>query len=218
MGLTKRASAQERDGEAMNPLRSFQQAIRRLVFPCRSGPIDLATGPQPLDPLTETIRLILLMAIRDGATEIRFVPNERNLQVFAVVKGALEEVLPLPFLQKTARPIAKILKQTLQRCPSHDDRGAPTEGTIHVGGHPVHLSLFSTPSDHGDLLTVRIVDPSLVSASTEVGAAVDDDEFTLGGVDDDSTPPIPQPSPEELRRSFREMCSWDPTIFDTSDC
>jgi len=155
-----------------------------------------------LDPLAAEIYTTLLLAIRDGATEIRIVPNERNLQVFALVKGTLEQPLPLPFLKKTAHPIARILKQTLQRCPSRRDDEAATEGTIHVGGYPVHLSLFSTPTDHGDLLTVRIVDPSVVRGSTEVTAAVDDDEFTLGGFDDDSAPPAPPPpppSPEELR-------------------
>jgi len=170
-----------------------------------------------LHSLTGNIRLILLIAVKDGATEIRFVPNERNLQAFALVKGNLEEVLPLPFLKKTARPIARILKQTLQRCPFHRDRDAATEGTIHVYGHPVHLSLFSTPTDHGDLLTVRIFDPGLVSGSTEVTAAVDDDEFTLGGFNDDFTPPAPPSSPEGLRWFFGEWKSWDLTIFDTSD-
>ena len=201
----------------MNLLRSFQQAIRRLVFQCGSGPIDIAFGPQPLDPLTREIHMAFLMAIRDGATELRIVPNERNLQVFALVKGTLEQPLPLPFRKKTAQPIARILKQTLQRCPSRRDGEAAAEGTIYVAGYPVHLSLFSTPMDHGDLLTVRIDDPSVVTGSTEVTATVDDDEFSLGGVDDDSTPPAPQPSPEELARSFREMMSWDPTVYDTSD-
>ena len=201
----------------MNPLRSFQQAIRHLAFRGRSVPIDLAICPKPLDPLAAEIYMTLLMAIRDGATEIRIVPNERNLQVFALVKDALEQPLPLPFLKKTAQPIARILKQTLQRCPSRRDGEAAAEGTIYVAGYPVHLSLFSTPMDHGDLLTVRIDDPSVVTGSTEVTATVDDDEFSLGGVDDDSTPPAPQPSPEELARSFREMMSWDPTVYDTSD-
>jgi hypothetical protein len=201
----------------MNPLRSFQQAIRRLVFQCGFGPVDLGIGPQPLDPLTREIHTTLFLAIRDAATEIRFVPNKRNLQVFALVKDTLEQPLPLPFLKKTAQPIARILKQTLQRCPSHHDVEAAAEGTIHVGGYPVHLSLFSTPTDHGDLLTVRIVDPGLVSGSTDARAVVDDDEFTLGGFDDDSTPPAPPPSPEELTWFFGEWKSWDPTIFDTSD-
>ena len=216
VGLAKRAPIWKSCGEVMNLLQSFQQAIRRLVFQRGSCPIDIAAAQQPLDPLTDKIRLILLMAIRDGATEIRFVPNKRNLQVFAVVKGSLEELLPLPFLKKTARPIARILKQTLQGCPPQRDREAATEGTIHVGGHPVHLSLFSTPTDHGDLLTIRIVDPGVVGASTELGGIVDGDEcvFYLEGVDDDSTPP---PSPEESRRSFREMMSGDPTIFHISD-
>jgi hypothetical protein len=47
----------------MNPLRLFQQAIRRLVSECVSGPIDIATAPQPLDPLTAEIYTTLLMAI-----------------------------------------------------------------------------------------------------------------------------------------------------------
>ena len=201
----------------MNPLRSLQQAIRRLVFQRGPGPIDIATGPQPLDPLTREIHLTLLLAIRDGATELRIVPNERNLQVFAVVKGTLEQPLPLPFLKMTAQPIARILKQTLERCPSRRDGEAATEGTIHVCGYPVHLSFVSTPTDHGDLLTVRIDDPSVVRGSTEVTGTGDDDEFSLGGVDDDSTPPVAQSSPEELERSFREMMSWDPTVYDTSN-
>jgi hypothetical protein len=146
------------------------------------------------------------------------VPNERNLQVFTFVKGTLEQPLRLPFLKKTAQPIARILKQALQRRPSRRDVKAAAEGTTHVGGYPVHLSLFSTPTDHGDLLTVRIVDPSLVSGSTEVTAAADDDEFTLAGFDDDSPPPAPPPSsPEEVRWFSLGWKSWDPTICDTSD-
>jgi hypothetical protein len=215
-GVAEGSSAHEKVCEAMNPLRSFHQAVRRLLFPGRFIPNDLADVRQPLHPLAEKIRCILLMAIREGATEIRFVPNERNLQVVAVVKGTLEELLPWPFLKKTARPIASILNQALQGCPRQRDREAATDGTIHVGGHPVHLSLVSHPTDHGDLLTVRIVDPGLVSASTDVGTVDDGDEcvFYVEVVDDDSTPP---PSPEESRRSFREMMSGDPTFFDTSD-
>jgi hypothetical protein len=209
----------------MNLLRSFQQAIHRLVFLYRPLPIDIAAGGQTLDPLANAITVILLVALREGASVIRFVPNERNLRVLALVNGAFEELL-FPLLKTTARPIGRILEQTLRSIPSQRDREATAEDTIYVGvnpspsrgktilgrcrrhgtiyidGKPLQLRLFSIPTEHGDLLTIVIVDPGLATVSTAAAGKP-------------TALPTPPSSLEERRRECRLLV--DPSVFDTSD-
>jgi len=203
----------------MNPLRFIQQAVSRLGVRGRSGPYVIDDTTKTQDPLSNAIDTIIFIAIRDGATEIRFVPNERNLRAYMLVKDGLQEWYS-PFLKSTAGPIARLLKQILQGSSLQSDTEATTAGTIYIGRYPVHLSLAATPTEYGDLLTLRIVDPSVAEGATDCSP----EGFDLGSDDcaaDDEDPPAPPAAPrseEEIREESREILGClNPAIYDVND-
>jgi hypothetical protein len=168
--------------KSVNPLLFLQQALRHLVFRGRSGPIDIgeiADLNKPLDPLARVIRIALLAAVRDGATEIRFIPNGRYIQLFRLVKDHIEELWPLPLFRNATAPITQNFRRLLQGTTSQQVGNAVEQGTIHVGGHPVHLSVFTTASQHGDVISVRIVDPGLAKPSPHQEEAVRDEDWVV---------------------------------------
>jgi hypothetical protein len=201
----------------------FQQVIRRICVRGYSGPVDIlamtAFG-KPLDPLLEEIFFILLLAVKDNACEIRFVPTEKNLQVRQLVNGSRKELLPFPFLKQIAGPIARTLRHILQGYFSEGDEADVEEGVIYVGAYSVELRLSSTPTEHGDLLILRIIYPEAADkAITPSGmcdvVAEEGSIFDLGN-GDAPVQPARTPSAEEVMHSFRNLRSWDPTIYDTS--
>ena len=196
VGVAEGVPARTRsDGKSftMNPLSNLLQAICRLAFRGRSGPIDIADLNadlnKPFDPLARAICIALLAAIRDGATEIRFVPNDRYIQLLRLVKGQIEELWPLPLFRKGTAPITQHFRRMLQGTASQQVGNAVEQGTIHVGGHPVHLSVFTTASQHGDVISVRIVDPDLFNPSPHREEEVRDEDWVVEikcvGEDDD---------------------------------
>ncbi len=104
----------------MNPLLFLQQALRRLAFRGRSGPVDITDLDTPLDLLTRKVHMTLLMAIRDGATEIRYVPTDRYIQVLLSVKDTAQEAVPLPLFKHATAPLARRLRRMLQGTQSHE--------------------------------------------------------------------------------------------------
>jgi hypothetical protein len=203
----------------MNPLRFIQQVVSRLGFRGRPGPYVIDDTTKTQDPLTNAIDALLFIAIRNGATEIRFVPNERNLRAYMLVKDGLQEWYS-PFLKRTAGPIARLLKQMLGGDALNSDIEAMTAGTIYIGRFPVHLSLSATPTECGDLLALRIVDPALAEGAT----VCDPDEFDLvsdecaADDEDPPAPPTPPPTEEEIREASREILGClNPAIYDVTD-
>ena len=190
--------------------------MSHLVFRERPNRYDIATA-KPLDPLTRAIHGLLLNAIRDGVTEIRFVPNERNLRAYMLVTDTLQEWYS-PFLKATAGPIARLLKKMLRGDLLGRDDEAAMEGTIYVGEHPLHVSLTTTPTEYGDLLTLRIVDPSGgVDTTDDSGISLGDAEG-MAEDGDHPAPPASTPTEEEIREASREILGClNPAIYDVTD-
>jgi hypothetical protein len=200
----------------MNPLLFLQQALRVFGSRGRSGPIDITDSDKPLDLLTRKIHMNLLAAIRDGATEIRYVPNDRYIQVLTVVKETAEELFPLPLFKTGTGPLARRFRRMLQGTPPKQDDDAVESGTIHVGRHPVHLSLSTTPWDHGDILIIGVDDPGVKQASTHRHDTDCDDECVVvleGAGEDDAFPSFE--SSEDLWRWCCE--NLPPEEYDLSD-
>jgi len=204
----------------MNPLLFLQKALRDLGSRSRSGPIDITDSDKPLDLLTRKIQMMLLMAIRDGATAIRYVPNDRYIQVLLTAKDTVQEAVPLPLFKHATAPIARRFRRMLQGTPLKQDDDAVESGTIHVGGHPAHLSLSTTPSDHGDILLIGVDDPGVKQASTHRHDTDCDDECVVvleGAGEYDASPSF-----ESAFDSSEELWRWccenvPPEEYDLSD-
>jgi hypothetical protein len=221
VGVAKRAEAsREGDGEAMNPLLFLQQALRGLGSRGRSVPIDITDLDKPLDLLTRKIQMMLLMAIRDGATEIRYVPNDQYIQVLLTAKDAVQEAVPLPLFKHATAPIARRFRRMLQGTRPKQDDDAVESGTIYVGVHPVHLGLSLTPSDHGDILIVGINDPGLKHTSTHRHDSACDDQcvVVLEGAGEDDAPPSFESAFDSSEALWRWCCeNLPPEEYNLSD-
>jgi hypothetical protein len=200
----------------MNPLLLLQQALHRLAFRGRSGSVDITDLDRPVDLLTRKIHMNLLMAIRDGATEIRYVPTVKYIQVLLSVKDSVQEAMPLPLFKTGTDPIARRFRRILHGAQPQQDNNTVESGTIHVGGHPVNLSLSAIPSNHGDILTIGVDDPGLkhTSAHRHDTACDDDCVFVLEAAGDGDT----SPSFESSEELWRWCCeNLPPEEYDLSD-
>ena len=141
------------------------------------GPIDI-TGVEALvesAPVRKLLNMVMLMAIKDHASDIHFEPFEEEFRIRVKADGVLFEMVPPP------RHLAFAVTTRIKVMANLDiaERRLPQDGRIEltVGGHPVDLRVSVLPTMFGESVVVRILDRSVVSLDLEkVGMS----DFTLG--------------------------------------
>ena len=142
------------------------------------GPIDI-TGAEALAdsaPVRKLLNMVLLLAIKDHASDIHFEPFEDEFRIRIKADGVLYEMVPPP------RHLAFAITTRIKVMANLDiaERRLPQDGRIEltVGGHPVDLRVSVMPTLFGESVVMRILDRSVVSLDlNNVGM----DEATLGG-------------------------------------
>jgi type IV pilus assembly protein PilB len=138
------------------------------------GPIDITDAEALADsaPVRKLLNMVLLMAIKDHASDIHFEPFEEEFRIRIKSDGVLFEMVPPP------RHLAFAITTRIKVMANLDiaERRMPQDGRIElsVGGHPVDLRVSVLPTMFGESVVMRLLDRSVVSLDlAKVG--MDDD-------------------------------------------
>ncbi len=129
----------------------------------REGAIDLTSVEALADsaPVRKLLNMVLLLAIKDHASDLHFEPFEDEFRIRIKADGVLYEMVPPP------RHLAFAITTRIKVMANLDiaERRVPQDGRIElsVGGHPVDLRVSVLPTMFGESVVMRILDRSVVS-------------------------------------------------------
>jgi type IV pilus assembly protein PilB len=143
----------------------LQEAISAASKP--SGAVDLTSVEALADsaPVRKLLNMVLLMAIKDHASDIHFEPFEDEFRIRIKADGVLYEMVPPP------RHLAFAITTRIKVMSNLDiaERRLPQDGRIEltVGGHPVDLRVSVMPTMFGESVVMRVLDRSVVALDLE---------------------------------------------------
>ena len=126
-------------------------------------PLELADVEALADsaPVRKLLNMVLLLAIKDHASDIHFEPFEDEFRIRIKADGVLFEMVPPP------RHLAFAITTRIKVMANLDiaERRLPQDGRIEltVGGHPVDLRVSVLPTMFGESVVIRVLDRSVVS-------------------------------------------------------
>ena len=126
------------------------------------GPINITDVEQLADsaPVRKLLNMVLLMAIKDHASDIHFEPFEDEFKVRVKADGMLYEMVPPP------RHLANAITSRIKIMSDLDiaERRLPQDGRIelNVGGHNVDLRVSVLPTLFGEAVVMRVLDRTVV--------------------------------------------------------
>jgi len=116
-------------------------------------------------PVRKLLNMVLLLAIKDQASDIHFEPFEDEFRIRIKAEGVLYEMVPPP------RHLAFAITTRIKVMADLDiaERRMPQDGRIElmVGGHPVDLRVSVLPTIFGESVVMRILDRSVVNLSLD---------------------------------------------------
>jgi type IV pilus assembly protein PilB len=112
-------------------------------------------------PVRKLLNMVLLLAIKDHASDLHFEPFEDEFRIRIKADGVLYEMVPPP------RHLAFAITTRIKVMANLDiaERRLPQDGRIEltVGGHPVDLRISVLPTMFGESVVMRVLDRSVVS-------------------------------------------------------
>lgn len=127
------------------------------------GPINLSDVNELVEsaPVRKLLNMVLLLAIKDHASDIHFEPFEDEFRIRIKADGVLFEMVPPP--RHLAFAITTRIKVMANLNIS--ERRMPQDGRIElmVGGHAVDLRVSVLPTMFGESVVCRVLDRSVVS-------------------------------------------------------
>jgi type IV pilus assembly protein PilB len=126
------------------------------------GPINLDDVHALADsaPVRKLLNMVLLMAIKEHASDLHFEPFEDEFRIRIKADGVLYEMVPPP------RHLAFAITTRIKVMANLDiaERRLPQDGRIEltVGGHPVDLRVSVLPTMFGESVVMRVLDRSVV--------------------------------------------------------
>jgi type IV pilus assembly protein PilB len=151
----------------------LNEAATRLS---KDGAIDITSAEALAEsaPVRKLLNMILLLGIKDHASDIHFEPFESEFKVRIRSDGVLYEMVPPPHHLSVALTTRIKVMADLDIA----ERRLPQDGKIRlsVGGHPVDLRVSVLPTMFGESIVLRILDRSVVMLDLE---AVGMDAATL---------------------------------------
>ena len=111
--------------------------------------------------MRKLLNMVLLLAIKDHASDLHFEPFEDEFRIRIKADGVLYEMVPPP------RHLAFAITTRIKVMANLDiaERRLPQDGRIEltVGGHPVDLRVSVLPTMFGESVVMRVLDRSVVS-------------------------------------------------------
>ena len=116
-------------------------------------------------PVRKLINMVLLMAIRDHASDVHFEPFEDEYKMRYRCDGVLYEMVPPP------RHLATAISSRIKVMSNLDiaERRLPQDGRIelNVGGNPVDMRVSVLPTLFGESVVIRVLDRTNVGLSLD---------------------------------------------------
>jgi type IV pilus assembly protein PilB len=131
------------------------------------GAIDLTNVEALADsaPVRKLLNMVMLLAIKDHASDIHFEPFEDEFRIRIKADGVLYEMVPPP------RHLSFAITTRIKVMANLDiaERRLPQDGRIEltVGGHPVDLRVSVLPTMFGESTVLRVLDRTVTSLSLE---------------------------------------------------
>ena len=124
---------------------------------------DLSSEEELSDaaPIKKLLNMVMLLAIRDQASDIHFEPFEDEFKIRVKADGVLYEMVPPP------RHLAAAIVSRIKVMADLDiaERRLPQDGRIelNVGGNPVDLRVSVLPVLFGEAVVMRVLDRTVVA-------------------------------------------------------
>jgi type IV pilus assembly protein PilB len=122
--------------------------------------LDSAEALADSAPVRKLLNMVLLMAIKDQASDLHFEPFENEFKIRIRADGVLYEMVPPP------RHLAFAITTRIKVMANLDiaERRVPQDGRIRltVGGHPVDLRVSVLPTMFGESVVMRVLDRGVV--------------------------------------------------------
>ncbi len=138
--------------------------LERVAESLLAGSSFDITGAEALAdsvPVRKLLNMVLLMAIRDQASDIHLEPFEDEFRIRIKADGVLFEMVPPP------RHLAFAITTRIKVMANLDiaERRLPQDGRIELTlqGHPVDLRISVLPTMFGESVVMRVLDRSVVS-------------------------------------------------------
>jgi type IV pilus assembly protein PilB len=116
-------------------------------------------------PVRKLINMVLLMAIRDRASDVHFEPFEDEYKMRYRCDGVLYEMVPPP------RHLASAIASRIKVMSNLDiaERRMPQDGKIelNVGGNQIDMRVSVLPTLFGESVVIRVLDKSSVGLSLD---------------------------------------------------
>ncbi len=147
----------------VDELKNDEELFQAAKSMMDDGAFDLDGAEALADsaPVRKLLNLVLLLAIKDHASDIHFEPFEDEFRIRIKAEGVLYEMVPPP------RHLAFAITTRIKVMANLDiaERRLPQDGRIElmVGGHPVDLRVSVLPTLFGESTVMRILDRSVVS-------------------------------------------------------
>ncbi|MCH7688001.1 MAG: Flp pilus assembly complex ATPase component TadA [Planctomycetes bacterium] len=135
-----------------------------------SGQYDLTAVDELADtaPIRKLLNMVMLLAIKDQASDIHFEPFEDEFKIRVRTDGVLYEMVPPP------RHLATAIVTRIKVMAELDiaERRLPQDGRIelNVGGNPIDMRVSVLPTLFGESVVMRILDRTVVQLDlTKIG-------------------------------------------------
>lgn len=139
------------------------EELAAAVAAAEGESVDLTSVEALADsaPVRKLLNMVLLLAIKDHASDLHFEPFEDEFRIRIKADGVLYEMVPPP------RHLAFAITTRIKVMADLDiaERRMPQDGRIelNVGGHPVDLRVSVLPTMFGESVVMRVLDRSVVS-------------------------------------------------------
>src|SRR4029077_1926552 len=115
---------------------------------------------QDAAPVRKLLNMVMLLAIKDMASDIHFEPFEDEFKLRYRCDGVLYEMVPPP------RHVGAAIADRIKVMANLDigERRRPQHGRIdlNVGGNPVPMRVSVLPTMFGESVAIRVLDPTVV--------------------------------------------------------
>jgi len=165
--LTRYYSTAESVEDIIGDMESNKELMAQLEGATREGAYDLTKSEELADsaPVRKLLNMIMLLAIKDRASDMHFEPFEDEFKVRIKADGVLYEMVPPP------KHLAFAITTRIKVMANLDiaERRMPQDGRIEltIGGHPVDLRVSVLPTMFGESVVMRVLDRSAVKLDLE---------------------------------------------------
>lgn len=161
--LERYYSGTESVEKIIEDLENDQELVKATQTLQSDGPIDIGSVEALAEsaPVRRLLNMVLLMAIKEHASDLHFEPFENEFRIRIRSDGVLYEMVPPP------RHLAFAITTRIKVMANLDiaERRLPQDGKIRlsVGGHPVDLRVSVLPTMFGESCVLRVLDKSVVA-------------------------------------------------------